>query len=483
MTDRLKGFRVEPKPIRGLLKVELFDAKTKKLVQKVEKENMVTNAIKNMLQGYAATNQMGNIMPLYSVGLGGIMLFDAELEASADNIHFPMSSHLVGYGTQGVDTTNTLMGSKNSLESSVTLGAGGGSTTVWDFGTSQANGTIAAVALTSASSPFKPLSRGCVATPCYYSGSDRKRYNQNAVLAYENGYVYIVRSISSSVEQSGTSYTRTYTMAIHKTYAPMHDYKVGDSATNNMYTADELHQTLTWTQSTTGTSPDINEVFAPCVDIDGDGSAYIIWSPGNATGNGTLYVTKIERNGLEWTANSTEILSLTGCPLKNNYGKIIQGSYLVMSYDGHSFYKIDSANPQDIKQITLPDGYYIYGYNVWQSPVKGGGMLFFVLTDRPVGEKTTRYYRYAILYPDGTIVLDGKDLANIEYRMDSQNPKYGLNFPIDDGYAFGWQEEYYSPELYGFYMSNYLGTIANLKTPIVKNASQTLKITYSLVDA
>ena len=483
MTDRLKGFRVEPKPIRGLLKVELFDAKTKKLVQKAEKENMVTNAIKNMLQGYAATNQMANIMPLYSVGLGGIMLFDAELEASADNIHFPMSSHLVGYGTQEVNTTNTLMGSKNSLESSVTLGAGGGSTTVWDFGTSQANGTIAAVALTSASSPFKPLSRGCVATPCYYSGSDRKRYNQNAVLAYEDGYAYIVRSISSSVEQSGTSYTRTYTMAIHKTYAPMHDYKVGDSATNNMYTADELHQTLTWTQSTTGTCPDINEVFAPCVDIDGDGSAYIIWSPGNATGNGTLYVTEIERNGLEWTANSTEVLSLTGCPLKNNYGKIIQGSYLVMSYDGHSFYKIDSANPQDIKQITLPDGYYIHGYNVWQSPAKGGGLYFPVSINRTVGEKTTTYYRYAILYPDGTIVLDGKDLTSLDYRVSTSNTKFGTTLSLDDGYAFGWHEEYYSPELYGFYMSNYLGTIANLKTPIVKNASQTLKITYSLVDA
>ena len=32
-------------------------------------------------------------------------------------------------------------------------------------------------------------------------------------------------------------------------------------------------------------------------------------------------------------------------------------------------------------------------------------------------------------------------------------------------------------------LTNYLGTIANLATPIVKNPSQTLKVTYTLTDA
>ena len=34
----------------------------------------------------------------------------------------------------------------------------------------------------------------------------------------------------------------------------------------------------------------------------------------------------------------------------------------------------------------------------------------------------------------------------------------------------------------GKIIGNYLGTICNLGTPVVKNASQTLKVTYTLTD-
>ena len=475
--EKMPGLRFETKPIRGLLKVELFDAKTKKLIQKVEKENMVTNAIKNMLQAYAGTNKMGNIMPLYSVGLGGVMLFDEELEADADNVCFPMNAHLVGYGGQFVDTTNTMAGSKNEAESSVQLGENGRSRTVWDFGTSQANGTIRAIALTKNSDPFSPLNTDWVACPGYYSGSYREHYYSNAVLAYEDGYVYLVHSINSSSERSGNypyTYTRTYSMAIYKVYCPMGNYKVGDPVTDFIYGPSELHQMVTWTQVVYGGDPAFNDSSAPCVDFDGDGNAYIVWSPGNASGNGELYVTKIVRDNLEWSAENCEIITLNGAQFLSDCHIVINGHYFVVSYDRHSIYKISISNPQDIRQITLPEGYYVNGSRYWRTAAKGGGMYFTTYAYRTIGERIITYYRNAILYPDYTIVLQGADQSGVMRRM---------LLPFDDGYAFGTANEGEARYVAGRYTSNYLGTIANLQTPVVKNASQTLKVTYSLVDA
>lgn len=483
--EKVPALRFDHKPIRGFLTVELFDAKTKELIQKVEKENMVTNAIKNMLQAYAATNQMDQIMPLATVGLGGIMMFDEELDADPDNVLFPMNAHLVGYGTQSVNTSNTMQGSKNVAESSVQLGAEGRSRTVWDFGTSQANGTIKSIALTKNGNVFRPLSNNIVASPGYYSGSSRYIYVENAILAYEDGYAYVVNDISSSYKQTGTSgnytYTRTYTMTIRKTYCPMKNYKVGDSATSSLATPNEAHQTLTWTQVLHNKDYALTSVSAPCVDFDGDGNAYIVYSPGNASGNGQLIVIKLERNGLEWTAHNAELITLTGAQFLNDYHKVVAGHYMVVSYDRHSIYKISISNPQDIRQITLPDDFYVYDSHYWRSPMKNGGMIFTVYIDRTRGGQTIRYLRSAILYPDYTIVLQGFDTqAQSGYYIRDH-----LNLPFDDGYIFGGMPGDSSQTQYqrARFISNYLGTIANLQTPIVKNASQTLKVTYTLIDA
>lgn len=480
MNDRIQGIQFDTKPIKGLLKIELFDAETKKLVQKVEKENMVTNAVKNMLQAYAATNQMGEIMPLATVGLGGIMLFDTELTANADNVLFPSNSHLVGYGLQGVNTSNTMCGSKNALESSLQIGEDGRAVTVWDFGTSQANGTIKAVALTKNANPFRPLSAAAVAHPSYWDNNFRLNYGSNAVLAYEDGYVYVCHYISSESERTGTTddytYTRTYTMTICKTYAPMKNYKVGDSATNQLATPNEIYQTVNWTQIAHNIDPELNDTSQVCVDFNEDGSAYIVWSPGNASSNGQLFVTKIENNDLNWSASNTEIISCTGAQFANGNHRVVDGSYYIVSYDRHSIYKIDIDNTNDIRQITLPEGYYVNDSNYWRAPTKTGPFFFSVYIDRTEGIQTVRYYYSAILYPDYTIVLDGE--SGGEYIKDN------IRFPLADGYAFsGVPGGNGQQVMQGRYLSNYLGTIANLQTPITKNASQTLKITYTLIDA
>lgn len=481
MNDKIPALRLDHKPIRGHVTFELFDAKTKELVQKVEKENMVTNAIKNMLQAYAATNQMENIMPLATVGLGGLLMFDDELTEDVNNVIFPMSAHLVGYGMQDVNTENTLRGSKNVAESLVKLGENGRSVTVWDFGTSQANGTIKSVALTRNANPFRPLSNGVVAQANYYRGQDRYIYNGNSVLAYEDGYIYVVHSITSSSERTGTygdyTYTRTYSMTICKTYCPMQNYKVGDRPTNDLATENSVHQVLTWTQVGHNTDPDLGDSAQVRVDFEQDGTAYVIWSPGNSSGSGEIWVTKITRDGLEWSAEDTKIIAMTGCQCREGYHTIVDGHFMVVSYDLHSIYRVDIKNPVDIRQIVLPEGYYVHGENFWRTAALGGGLFFTAYTNRTVGTQTVTYYCNAILYPDYTVVLDGAFSSDIRIARH-------VSLPFANGYLFGGDDYGYSRQyVYGRYASNYLGTIANLATPIVKNASQTLKVTYTLTDA
>ena len=80
----------------------------------------------------------------------------------------------------------------------------------------------------------------------------------------------------------------------------------------------------------------------------------------------------------------------------------------------------------------------------------------------------------AILYPDYTVVLDGAFSSGIMRHV---------SLPFENGYLFGGDDSESVQFVYGRYTSNYLGTIANLATPVVKNASQTLKVTYTLTDA
>ena len=145
--------------IKGTTKIQLFDAETGELTDEVIDENMVTNAVPNIINP-ALQMFLGDNVPLYSflrncspigkVLFGGILIFSEPLEEKADNIIPSVKdrNNIVGYAGQFSSVTgNTMKGSYNETESTELEN---GFTHVWDFSTEQANGEIAAVALTSA---------------------------------------------------------------------------------------------------------------------------------------------------------------------------------------------------------------------------------------------------------------------------------------------------------------------------------------------
>lgn len=150
--------------LKGLAEIELRDERTGETTY-VRHENMLTNGLSIALTpqigrytyqtGYQGGNgapatdeqKMNNNRSVMDHLLGGVFLFGETLQENAGNLALPLGNALIGKGAHnaysGVDAKR---GSYNEKESG--LQADGSYRHVWDFATSQANGTIRSLALT-----------------------------------------------------------------------------------------------------------------------------------------------------------------------------------------------------------------------------------------------------------------------------------------------------------------------------------------------
>ena len=146
-------------PIHGHTKIELTNQTTGE-VETIEKDNIVTNAVAQIFNAFNGTallrqaNAEGEhgassgwqlLESLY----GGILLYDTALGSDPNTLFAPATAHIVGSGVPKVlnNGSGLQRGSFNSAESKTDL-ENGVVTFVYDFATSQANGSIAAVCLT-----------------------------------------------------------------------------------------------------------------------------------------------------------------------------------------------------------------------------------------------------------------------------------------------------------------------------------------------
>ena len=134
--------------LKGSAKIELTNADGTKNV--VEHGNMITDAVNDLV--YASRGEQSNIMRICNRGdslveqmFGGILLFSEQLNSDKTDYYIP-SVNTVGYASvsayNGLDTER---GSFNAKESG--LQEDGSYKLVWDFTTSQANGTIQSIGL------------------------------------------------------------------------------------------------------------------------------------------------------------------------------------------------------------------------------------------------------------------------------------------------------------------------------------------------
>ncbi len=140
--------------IKGHSKIELTNVNTGQK-ECHEDDNMITNALQLYL------NDLGefNISPIYTAAvredligtlLGGVLAFDSHITENAANIIPPTGVGMTANGSYGVTSNDSVteMGSFNSSESGWT--SDGKYKLVWDYTTTQGNGIINCLALTSA---------------------------------------------------------------------------------------------------------------------------------------------------------------------------------------------------------------------------------------------------------------------------------------------------------------------------------------------
>lgn len=134
--------------------IELHDAKTGRLAKRTEDKNMLTNA----LTQFYAQGGMSNPSAFGASGirtdaminlLGGVLLLDDELDEDASIVRVPAGVHMTANGSYGILNSGNPpeLGSWNENESGWTND--GAYKFVYDWTTSQGNGTVACVCLSS----------------------------------------------------------------------------------------------------------------------------------------------------------------------------------------------------------------------------------------------------------------------------------------------------------------------------------------------
>lgn len=475
--------------MKGKTKIILTNVKTGE--QEVhEDENLITNALDKLINIEMAMNHAPNtrVLPIATNALGGIMLFDGNLTEDPDNIHFPTEAHLVGYANNGVNTTDKYRGSWNSVESGKT---GNGYVSVWDFGTSQANGTIKAVARTHVHGGAAPLYN--------FNGPDSTSVNFGVPVTdtywhpirYDGEYLYMLKANTS-----------THQMRLARVKIPMLVFGAADySGVGRTYEV-----IATWNTLLTSYTYYSNEQYKdqerapqtyysyaddPLMYEDGhDGYIYCIGLGATQSYNSypydlTYFTIKYSDESYEKSETVRANTGLSKYTYTSNgfrwarrlYGHVNDGVLYMLSGDRKIIYIVPLNNIAAYRSIRIlqsSESDYI-NHLSFTAPRKGG--VYFEVYHYT---QSSYNYRHGLLYPDGIFILPDVSYANSS-SYHNNNTLYGdyCRTNDDDLLVFC----YYS-DTYGqcSWAANYLGTINNLASPITKTAAQTMKIVYTLTD-
>lgn len=461
--------------IKGHVAIELHNHKTG-LRDRIEGDNMVTNALNYAIPNVIGANYSAdNIMPICQKALGSVMLFDGLLTEDKNNIFFPSEAHLVASANRNLNTTDSDRGSLNTAE---TYKTDTGYQSVWDFSTSQANGTIKSLALT-----LNSYSKNSDSAIAYNFVSPFTRYgikDDNGSTSFspyplcydaDNQMLYYISAskggTQSYQEEDGDGKKVTkYRTECHviKTYVPTSQFKLADYSDNR-----ELGEEVAAFYLESGTS---------YVDLRGairngyDGYAYMC-TPAGTEGDVEIYKLKISDYSFElsepinFTCKSTKMYNYWG------YSTVSKGYAYIISLEKKSLYIVNLANPVDVSESVLPNDLTIYDNLM---ALKNGGVAFS--TRKRISGTSDDEYREAICYPDGKIIVS-------KYYRTSTSRSYPIFYPprlfADNLMAFG-SYAYDSHLSRGALVNNYLGTIYNLPQPIVKTAASSMKVVYTLTD-
>lgn len=509
--------------LKGTTRIELTNVKTGER-EVIEKDNLVTNAVPSILDNpfawqvkssYGSYAFLGNILPLCPNLFGGVLLYEDSIPEDVNQLFAQSTNALVGYSSNNVNSkTDPMRGSMNLNESGV-LDSRDGYRYVFDFTTSQANGTISAVGLTSkwggmvgyGSNEWKNTQ-----CPTAYFQLTQQIANVNAILAYVHLIHYDADSgIATAIYVSGQN-------AITVTRVQLHTKNWNLVRNMNMFDTTKVLETQTVeTEMFAGTSVTTEILYHNFCD-SGDG---YIWGfehsgngNGNSSGKASINWIKLKIDDLSIEEGTWEIdaqiyaMGKSVNPIDYGYryvyteqsnSVILDGYLYCFNYACTGIYKINLKNITDTTFIEHPDkniklqqgnsnNYYFY-YAVANMTVSGNKICLWdgwLNGDRIVKN----------LYQTGSstsgvenLMMDGWIDANsvsggFPYRNSAG--RYGLSLGVFRLMYTGFASTNTGSSNPGAISARlllnapYLATINNLPTPVQKTADKTMKITYIL---
>lgn len=461
--------------LKGTMVMELTDVNTSE-TETITEENMVTNAVNNILglnpMGifYKASGEYdeavmwnGNLLPICPNMIGGILLFSKTLEENADNIYVQSDNLPVAYASNNVNSTANL--ARGSLNLSESKALDNGYKFVWEFTPSQGNGTIAAVALTSAQggqNGFGSLTGDASAFLQVKSvdiGNIPKAKQmvlfEAAEMDFEKGWLYSITYENASVR-------------IRKLRIPVFDIGLNEKLDDSTYTVLEDQVIQTEVFQFLGS-------YTPYGDfMDGkDGYWYGFSNEENSAGNAEMLWVKIAKADYsmtegQWTLSNAKLMAVGNRDGNASYPeRVVQscirnGFLYVPAYNKKGIYKISLANSADVTLIE-------FGFTSKWKPLCDTGTCEVYLT--LVGDLIIAG-DFQITAEDKVIHTQGSVRLN-----DSATPLFQYKH-----FLVGWGGSYGSEFRTAYLLMPYLATINNLTTVVVKTVDKTMKITYTLTE-
>lgn len=461
--------------LKGVMTVELTDVNTSE-TEIVTEENMVTNAVNNILglnpMGifYNATGEYddslmwnGNLLPICPNMIGGILLFSQSLEEDADNIYTLSDNLPVAYASNDVNSTsNMARGSMNLTESKALEN---GYKFVWEFTPSQGNGTIAAIALTSAKGGENGYGSlvGDASTFLQLKAADIRELPKEQQLVlfetveadFESNLLYSITAEDSSVR-------------IRKIRLPIFDIGLNEKLDDSTYTVLEDKVLTTQTFHFLGSYTLYGEF------MDGkDGYWYGFSNEGNSSGNATMLWIKISKTDYsftegEWTLSNAKLMDVGNRDENSTYPEriikcCVRNGYLyVPANNKKGVYRINLSNQVDVTLIE-------FGFTSKWKPLCETGSCEVYMT--LVGDLIVAG-DFQITSEDEVIQTQGSARLNT-----AATPLFQYK-----NFLFGWGGSYGSEYRTAYLLTPYLASINNLSSAVVKTVDKTMKITYTLTE-
>lgn len=465
--------------LKGKTKIELTDVHTGE-VEVIEEENMVTNALQYIFNpmGYIkAADPMftTEYVRFYQTLTGGLLLLNQALTESGDTINLPSNVEQTGCAVYNQQNTSnqTLRGNYNATESEVDIEARR-MKYVYDFDTAEGNGTIACVALTHALGGYS--NRGLDVAPVralypYYKsiGSGLLKYtgSNSGIGAYDRtmsystygtGYKWIIKIDANTDSVYYFTILSTTSIRISRYRANIN--------TISLFDAPGSARTLLEIKDITFTKAINQQYFSFNYDEETDKLYIVSASSYQIANNAAFVVTEIDMAN----DNAVTQYSMTnkcGSAMRVCYERndcYCYGGYVYFQNYGYStkyyIWRQELGNAANIQKIET---------DVRQSEpqMARNGRIYF--------ECASSYSGSYALYVVNTDNFSMKtpESYNIYNEQDRQYVPV-IGYPLTYYLTYGTNNGTFAIR------TDYLATVNNLATPVVKTADKTMKVTYTL---